>query len=80
MQSNTTTARAHSNPGKPADPGLIKPKDITMKTLSQLKAKLYANAAQAMKQNPAKADIIQKRTDSDAAHLSFAINMISIKL
>lgn len=55
-------------------------KDVTVKTLAQLKAKLYVNAAHAMKQNPAKAEIIQKAVDRDASHLAFAMNMVLLKM
>ena len=55
-------------------------KAITIRTLAALKQRLYAQAAIAMKQNPQKAEIIQKRVDADARHLAFAINMASIKL
>jgi len=55
-------------------------KSITIRTLCQLKQHIYTQAAQAIQQNPTKADAIQKRADADASHLAFAINMASIKL
>ena len=55
-------------------------KEITLKTLTELKAKLYANAARSIAQNPHKAEMIQKRTAADAAHIAFAINMVQVKM
>jgi hypothetical protein len=55
-------------------------KEITLKTLADLKAKLYANAARAIAQNPHKAEMIQKRTDADASRIAFAINMVQVKM
>lgn len=56
------------------------PKQITLKTLAQVKAKLYENAACSIKLNPAKKEIIQKAVDRDAARFAFVINTIALKL
>jgi hypothetical protein len=80
MQSKTLIGNQRQVTGKPTIPGPNEPKQITIKTLTHVKAKLYANADRAMKQNPSKADIIQKAVDRDAARLAFAINMVQIKL
>jgi hypothetical protein len=80
MQSKAMIANQRQDAGKPTRPALNEPKETTIKTLAQLKAKLYANAAGAMKQYPSKADIIQKAVDRDASRLAFAINMVQIKM
>jgi hypothetical protein len=80
MQSNVMLGKQPRHSGRPSIVPAIEPKRTTLKTLAQLKAKLYANAARAIQQNPAKAEIIQKRVDADAAHLRFAINMVQIKM
>ena len=54
-------------------------KQITLKTLADLKAKLYANAARSIAANPAKAEAIQKRTEADASRIAFTINMVQVK-
>ena len=54
-------------------------KEITLKTLAELKAKLYANAAKAIAANPPKAEAIQKRTEADASRVAFTINMVQVK-
>ena len=65
----TTNAKTDANP-----------KQTTLKTLAELKAKLYANAARSIVQNPQKAEIIQKRTAADAAQVTFAMNLVHIKM
>lgn len=55
-------------------------KQITLKTLRDLKATLYARAAITSKAYPDKADFIQKRVDADASKIAFAINLISVKM
>jgi hypothetical protein len=55
-------------------------KQATLRTLSALKRQLYSRASVAMEQQPGKAAFIQKRADSDAQHIAFVINMVSIKL
>jgi hypothetical protein len=55
-------------------------KEITIRTLCQLKQHIYRQAAQAIQQNPSKAEAIQKRVDADASRLAFAINMLSVKV
>ena len=55
-------------------------KQVTLRTLSVLKRQVYSRAAIAMQQQPAKAAYIQKRADSDAQHIAFVINMVSVKL
>jgi hypothetical protein len=55
-------------------------KQITLKTLRDLKATLYARAAITIKAYPEKAERIQKRVDADASKIAFAINLVSIKM
>jgi hypothetical protein len=55
-------------------------KQITLQTLRDLKATLYARAAITIEAYPEKADRIQKRVDADASKIAFAINLISIKM
>jgi hypothetical protein len=55
-------------------------KQITLQTLRDLKATLYARAAITIKAYPEKADRIQKRVDADASKIAFAINLISVKM
>lgn len=61
-------------------PSALTEKQITLRTLSALKQRLYARAAVAMQHQPEKAEVIQKRVNSDAQHIAFVINMVSIKL
>jgi hypothetical protein len=61
-------------------PPKIDSKQITLKTLRDLKATLYARAAITIEAYPEKADRIQRRVDADAAHLAFAINLVSVKM
>ena len=80
MQSNIMQGRQRQNIAKPQRFGETNPKEITLKTLVQLKAKLYANATRASEQNPAKAEVIRKAVDRDASHIAFAINMVTVKM
>jgi len=80
MQIHSTSRTQPRTSLKPAPPTETELKEITLKTLVQLKAKLYASATRAMKQNPAKADIIQKAVDRDGSRLAFAINMVQVKM
>jgi hypothetical protein len=66
--------------GRKQERKYMQTKEITLKTLADLKAKLYANAAPSIAQNPTKAEAIQKRTAADAAHITFAINMVTVKM
>jgi hypothetical protein len=56
------------------------PKEITLRTLGELKQKLYKDAARSIKYNPDKADIIQKAVDRDGARIAYAINTIALKM
>lgn len=79
IQSRTlgTQRPRHVQPAQSEPPT---PKEITLKTLAQVKAKLYENAARSIELNPGKKDIIQKAVDRDAARFAFVINTIAIKL
>ena len=59
-------------------------KQITVKTLRDLKAKLYAQADSAIAasdpRDPQKIMRIQRRVDRQAAHVAFAINAVSVKM
>lgn len=80
MQSNNILGKQRQDSGKLSRGGATDAKDITMKTLAELKAKLYANADRAKKQNPSKADIIQKAVDRDASRIAYAINAVQVKM
>jgi hypothetical protein len=59
-------------------------KQITLKMLQDLKAKLYAQAdadiGAADPRDPEKIIRIQRRVDRDAAHIAFAINAVTVKM
>jgi hypothetical protein len=55
-------------------------KEVTLKTLTALKAKLYARSAITMQAYPEKAKQIQARVDADASKIAFAINLVSAKM
>jgi hypothetical protein len=59
-------------------------KQITLKMLRDLKAKLYAQADSAIQttdpRNPQKIMRIQRRADRHAAHIAFAINAVTVKM
>jgi hypothetical protein len=59
-------------------------KQITLKMLRDLKAKLYAQADSAIAasdpRNPQRIMRIQRRVDRHAAHIAFAINAITVKM
>jgi hypothetical protein len=59
-------------------------KQITLETLRELKAKMYAQADAAIRasdpRNPQKIMRIQRRVDRDAAHIAFAINAVTFKM
>ncbi len=59
-------------------------KQIAVKTLIELKAKLYAQADEAIRtgnpHDPWRTIRIQKRVDRDAAHIAFAINLLTVKM
>ena len=59
-------------------------KQITLKMLRDLKAKLYAQADTAIAasdpRNPQKIMRIQRRVDRHAAHVAFAINAVTVKM
>jgi hypothetical protein len=80
MQINSTSKSQHPTKFNPAPQTAPELKEVTLKTLVQLKSKLYANAARAMEQNPSKADLIQKAVDRDASRLAFTINMVQFKM
>jgi hypothetical protein len=62
----------------------MKNKQTTLKTLRELKAKLYAQADQSIRRtNPHDPETIiriQRRVDREAGHIAFAINMVSVKM
>ena len=70
------TAASHLAPPPP----VLSEKQVTLRTLTELKRRIYGRAASAIQQNPDKADIIQKAVDRDASHIAFVINMVTIKL
>lgn len=80
MQSNIMQGRQRQNIAKPLAFERTNCKEITLQTLIQLKAKLYANANRASQQNPGKAEIIRKAVDRNASHIAFAINMVTVKM
>lgn len=59
-------------------------KQITLKMLRDLKAKLYAQADSAIAasdpRNPQRIMRIQRRVDRHAAHIAFAINAVTVKM
>ena len=59
-------------------------KQITIKMLSELKAKLYRQADEMIRaadpHKPEKIQAIQRRVDRDAGRIAFAINMVSSKM
>ena len=55
-------------------------KQVTLRTLGQLKRYLYAQAARAQQSSPQQAQAIQRRVDSEARHIAFVINMAASKL
>jgi hypothetical protein len=55
-------------------------KQTTIQTLSQLRIKLYANAAHAIEANPQRADPIRERVQADVDRIAFAINMVILKM
>jgi hypothetical protein len=59
-------------------------KQITLETLRELKAKMYAQADAAIRasdpRNPQKIMRIQRRVDRDARHIAFAINAVTFKM
>jgi hypothetical protein len=62
----------------------MKHKQIALKVLRELKAKLYAQADEAIRatdrHKPEKIQAIQRRVDRDAARVAFAINLVSVKM
>jgi hypothetical protein len=59
-------------------------KQTILQVLRELKAKLYAQADEAIRatdpHKPEKIQSIQRRVDRDAARVAFAINLVSVKM
>lgn len=62
----------------------MKNKQTTLRMLRDLKAKLYAQADQSIRganpHDPETIIRIQRKVDREAAHIAFAINMVSVKM
>lgn len=62
----------------------MKNKQTTLKTLRELKAKLYVQADQSIRaanpHDPETIIRIQRKVDRDAAHIAFVINMVGVKM
>jgi hypothetical protein len=56
-------------------------KQVAIRTLTQLKQRLYAQAARSIQQSPPhNARVIQQHVDAQASHIAYVINLLTIKL
>jgi hypothetical protein len=78
--SRRSLAAARSSSAAAGQPVGSSPKQVTLRTLVQLKQLLYVQAARAQQACPHKAQAIQRRVDQEASHIAFVINMAASKL